>query len=328
VLVQPTAESREELRGALEASNQIYSHVKMPREGALDASFMHFASKIFSEQAERINSGFRSYDPSSFTREIKRLMASPEGIKSLSARVRAYSLSTERAQFMMGPMDTEIKVRRVRERAQKDVVKEVERPDDVDDLEEDDKNEVTKRVELLAEHLPKAGEQMSYWKYIYDGTEDKGFGRTVENLFYSSFLVRDGLAGLHVVDMQPILTRRDPPAEDDYVERRVHKHQCVVQFDYPMWETLRAKFGSETYLPAPTAVALTAPGSSSQPTQASQAKKAGKKTASTNNIVSPNSKKRGRDSMDPVEEDDDMVSQIAPTPDEELPKAKRARNRN
>ena len=26
VLVQPTAESREELRGALEASNQIYSH--------------------------------------------------------------------------------------------------------------------------------------------------------------------------------------------------------------------------------------------------------------------------------------------------------------
>jgi hypothetical protein len=289
----------------------------MPREGALDSAFLAFTTKLVSEQVERINSGFRSYDPAVFIAEIRRMLDSKAGMNELAARTRSYSLVTDNPTFMLGPMEVEVKARRAREVRKKDTIAESVRPEDVDNLEADEKNEVTKRVELLAEHLPN---DMNYWKYMFDGTDGKGFGRTIENLFYSSFLVRDGHAGLDVRNGQPFIVPHAAPSEDDYVERRVIKHQCVVQFDYPMWLALSTKLGHTSYLPAPTTEALPYPA----PIASSQTNENGK-TKKADEVVSPNSKKRNRKVLD--SDDEEMVSQVAATPEEAMPKTKKPKGR-
>jgi len=311
------------------------STVKQPREAVLDSALLAYTTKLVGEQVERMVSGFRSYDPATFIAVMKQYLDSKAGVGELAHRARAYSLVTDDMTCMLGPMDVEIKARKAREVRKKDDIKESERPDDYDELEADNRNESTKRVEVLHNNL----QDMNFWKFIYDGTDGKGFGRTVENLFYSSFLVRDGHSGLEVRQVdQPYIVPKEAPSEQDYVDRKVNKHQCVVQFDYKMWQALRDKLSGATYLPEPIAVArdpnrssasssTTSKTSSSSTTTSAPSTSTNRKTSAT--VVSPtNAKKRGRVASLPAEEEevvDMMVSQVEATPEERMPKPKRAK---
>lgn len=317
----------------------------MPREGVLDSSLMNYASKLVVEQVDRLASGFRSYDPKAFSSEIRKMLSSDAGTLELSRRVRHFSLGTNTATFMLGPLDVPIKERRVAQRKQKDVIVEETAAEDVDDLEADNKNEATKRVEELADHLPQRGGKMNFWEYVYDGDAEKGFGRTIENIFYTSFLVRDGHSGIKVEDQHPGIMATEAPVAQDYIDRKATKHQCVVQFDYATWLQLQEHFGDRTYLPPPAAVFVpeaAAPSKKKGHTsdadnnakKGASAKGSVKKSAASSSqassVTSPNAKKRGRASIEPEsDENGDMdgseegVSQIEDTPAERLPSAKR-----
>lgn len=310
----------------------------MPREGVLDSSLLSYASHLVVEQVDRLNSGFRSYDPKAFSAEIRKMLGSENGTLALSRRARHFSLGTNAATFMLGALDVPIKERKERQKRAKDVIQDETAAEDVDDLEADNKNEATKRVEELHEHLPQENTDMNFWEYVYDGHEEKGFGRTIENIFYASFLVRDGHAGITVDDKHPEVSARAAPLAQDYVDRKATKHQCVVQFDYKTWLKLQNAFGDRTYLPAPTAEYVSEAAASSKKkvdsAKNSQASaKKGKKTPASSQatVTSPNAKKRGRASLESQASDiEDMeasdeygVSQIEDTPAERLPSAKR-----
>jgi hypothetical protein len=288
----------------------------MPREGALDSAFLVQTSKLVVEQVERLSAGFRSYDPVKFVTKIREMLNTPGGVESLARKAQAYSLSTDPAYFMMGPLDVKIKERTVRERRKKDVVEDAIVPDEVDNLEADQKNESTKRVEVLHEHI-KDLDEMNFFQYFFDGDPEKGFGRTIENLFYSSFLVRDGHVAIQVRSEQSFASPTHPPVDQDYVDNKVRKHQCVVQLDYPMWLRMREKWGSGSYLPPPTAEA------SNEVVSQPKAQKPSKKAAGAETMVSPNSKKRRRQKAASMEEEEEDPSQIAATPEEHLPRSKR-----
>lgn len=294
--------------------------VKMPREGVLDTSFFLSASKIVTEQADRLPSGFRSYDAEKFAHEIRTKISSRGGARELSRAARCFSLMTNTATFMLGPLDVPIKERKVAERRAKDKVVEAIEAETVNDLEEDMKIEATRRVEVLAEHLPKPGSSMNYWQYIFDGDEENGFGRTIENIFYSSFLVRDGHSSLSVNGSQPLISARQPPSAQEYVERSVLKHQCVLHLNYQDYLSLCRRFSSsQSYLPPPAAYI---PPPSSIPTIVPS-------NSDSTPVISP--KKRSRQSRisdfssppHNLHSDDDDLSQIAETPAERAPQAKR-----
>lgn len=306
--------------------------VKMPREGVLDSSLFNLATTLVKEQVDRLNSGFRSYDPKAFASEIRKMLSSEAGKLALRQTARHHSLVTNTATFMLGPLDVPIKERRVAQRREKDVITQATTAEDVDDLESDNKNEATKRVEELEALLPDEGQNMNFWEYVYDGDEEKGFGRTIENIFYSAFLARDGHSGLAVDGTSPQIMRTTAPLAQDYIDRIATKHQCVVQFDYTSWMQLREAFGDRTYLPAPTAEIVNEAAAPSKKKATQGGAKAEKKatpakknvSASQASVTSPNSKKRSR--AQEVEEDDDSEvgeTQIEDTPAERLPSAKR-----
>ncbi|KAF2498094.1 Nse4-domain-containing protein [Lophium mytilinum] len=63
------------------------------------------------------------------------------------------------------------------------------------------------------------------------------FGQTVENLFYVSFLIKEGNAKMgkdrHGL---PILSYSEPRKIVEQREQKISRHQAVLALDYPMWE--------------------------------------------------------------------------------------------
>ncbi|KAE8829372.1 hypothetical protein HRS9122_09187 [Pyrenophora teres f. teres] len=70
------------------------------------------------------------------------------------------------------------------------------------------------------------------------------FGQTVENLFYISFLVREGNAKI-VKDEAglPLLLPAEPRGVSAQREDNVQKHQAVFSLDYPSWQMFIQAFG-------------------------------------------------------------------------------------
>ncbi|KAF1357694.1 Nse4-domain-containing protein [Lizonia empirigonia] len=64
------------------------------------------------------------------------------------------------------------------------------------------------------------------------------FGQTVENLFYISFLVREGNAQIvKDADGLPLLAPAAPRGVSEQQEQGAQKHQAIFSIDYPTWQT-------------------------------------------------------------------------------------------
>ncbi|GAQ09371.1 hypothetical protein ALT_6692 [Aspergillus lentulus] len=67
----------------------------------------------------------------------------------------------------------------------------------------------------------------------------KSFGQSVENLFYVSFLVRDGTVGISTDSRQlPTLHPSKPYAPSEAQKKGVQKHQAIFSLDFETWRQL------------------------------------------------------------------------------------------
>ncbi|KAF9894557.1 nuclear protein [Aspergillus nanangensis] len=71
----------------------------------------------------------------------------------------------------------------------------------------------------------------------------KSFGQSVENLFYVSFLVRDGIVGI-TVDSRglPTLHPTKPYTPSEAQQKGIQKHQTVFTLDFETWHELVESF--------------------------------------------------------------------------------------
>ncbi|KAF2715539.1 Nse4-domain-containing protein [Pleomassaria siparia CBS 279.74] len=71
----------------------------------------------------------------------------------------------------------------------------------------------------------------------------KSFGQTVENIFYVSFLIKEGnLKVLHDNDGLPLLVPCQPHSLEEHREQQVQKHQAIFSLDYRTWRNLIQAF--------------------------------------------------------------------------------------
>ncbi|KAE8378596.1 Nse4 C-terminal-domain-containing protein [Aspergillus bertholletiae] len=67
----------------------------------------------------------------------------------------------------------------------------------------------------------------------------RSFGQSVENLFYVSFLVRDGTVGIQVDSRElPTLHAAKPYAPNEAQKKGVQKHQAIFSLDFETWRDL------------------------------------------------------------------------------------------
>jgi len=233
----------------------------MPREAALDSEFLALASQLGTEQCYRLNTGFRQYEIGEFITKLKTNLQASGNIEDdegdevhkhydwnkLGNLASQFFATTPTATFMYGPLGVELGVQKQRKKRTKDAREALVTPEEVMDTEKGKKNETTIRVQKLKQFLKKAG-KIDLWKLILD---PNSFSHTVENVFHFSFLIKDGHAALTLDDKGLAMAElSQPPKQEDYLSGVADRKQCVLRFDYKLWQKLIEKYKiKEPFMP-------------------------------------------------------------------------------
>lgn len=117
-----------------------------------------------------------------------------------------------------------------------------------DDIQQDTNNTSAMVIEIKNLLDGYSEEGVNMFDFAFDPAS---FGNTVENLFYVSFLVREGRCAYimpgdegNVDGAQPKLMGCEPPSAEDY-EEGLTRQQVILELDPPTW---RVRFGPNTVL--------------------------------------------------------------------------------
>lgn len=151
--------------------------------------------------------------------------------------------------FMFGPLKLQPKHRTIgpRKRAARLDDQEAEHPEEVASQQKS-MNETSKHVESIRKRLKKeenrSPEKCASFLDLVAGPNS--FGKTVENIFYFSFLIKDGHASLKCnTDGRVVATTAEPPSSEQYKSDTGEKKQAVLRFDLNLFEQLKKHLGSQ-----------------------------------------------------------------------------------
>ncbi|KAF7321662.1 Non-structural maintenance of chromosomes element 4 [Mycena kentingensis (nom. inval.)] len=230
------------------ADNLFNTGVKGPQEATLDSNFLLNASNVAALKARQMKSATGAFDVDDF---VSRLSAFMGGVKDVDDededdgmdgsflewdRVGRKALAKSRRVpamgFMFGPLSVEIKKRKMKERAK--VEKENVKESKPQELHEEDiarsENETTKNLEAI---LSDEDGPINLFKFVIN---PKDFAQSVENIFYLSFLIRDGKVAMETQDNgEVVIFPCQQPETEDYMEG-LKKRQLVLEFDMATWK--------------------------------------------------------------------------------------------
>ncbi|KXN70623.1 Nse4-domain-containing protein [Conidiobolus coronatus NRRL 28638] len=143
--------------------------------------------------------------------------------------------------ILMGPLSLQQKVRAVK--TQRTTLNNVGQPTTVpkvvDSNDTETENDTTANVIIIANTLAKHS-PINLFKFVIN---PQSYGQTIENIFFLSFLIRDGRAKIEVdKDSHPILTTSQPPSHEDY-RKGLIKKQWIFEMDEMMFKGLIKLFG-------------------------------------------------------------------------------------
>ncbi|KAF9041416.1 Nse4 C-terminal-domain-containing protein [Panaeolus papilionaceus] len=256
----PTELTTETLKTQLAEADQLFSKVRGPQEATLDSHFLLLASNAHAQKARTLKSGSGAFDVDDFITKLLGFMGasrleeelpedsdseaggarvggdSPLDWERIGRKALARSRRVPTGGFMFGPLAIEQKkrgpVNRMKLQKDKESLKKPE------ELKEEDitrsQNETTKNVATLEAILETTG-AINIFKFVVNPTS---FAQTVENIFYLSFLIRDGKAAFEFQDGDPVIYGCEQPSDEDY-QGGLKKMQMVLEFDMDTWKVRR-----------------------------------------------------------------------------------------
>lgn len=250
------------LTEVLEEANRLFKDVKQAREAALDAQLLVVATDLGKEKATQLFSDGAAFDPTAYAEHLLSVM----GINRLEDaeddqqnggcdgylpqdawhRVARKSEGCFKAapsfHYMFGSFHAEPPPPKQRiERQKKAPSKEAKRimPTQLKKMDESHQEATEKEVERILGYLKSYYQDdptspISYYEFVID---PNSFSRTVENIFHTSFLIRDGLARLYLDDAElPCIA----PVEEGEAEAGVssNRKQCILTISQKTWKEL------------------------------------------------------------------------------------------
>lgn len=225
-------------------------------QALVDAQIFRKLGEYTRKQAEQLQSGLRSYDVKSF---VDCLVANMHNVNSsgeeandddlvidfvklgdsVAGRYRTvpsldFMYGNEPKQATAPPLER--KTRQVKKG--KNAVKPSElRMDEVEQTETD------KQVAMMKKELQNR-RQCNFWLFVIDPND---FTRSVENVFHSSFLIKDSWAQLDLKKDPPLIKYREqqdddiPHGRDDDVDN-VGPSEYIMEFDRLVWKEMIEKY--------------------------------------------------------------------------------------
>ncbi|KAF9474541.1 hypothetical protein BDN70DRAFT_815509 [Pholiota conissans] len=251
----PNDLTTEDLLSQVHKADKLFDKVKGPQEATLDSHLLLMASNFGAQKARAMKSGSGAFDIDDFVSKLLQYMGGQKNIEDTlpddsdgeEAPVNMSTLNWDRIGrkalaksrrvpamgFMLGPLSIEQKKRTITKRSKLEKNKEDERKPQ--ELKEEDikrsENETTKNVATLEAMLEQVG-SINIFKFIINPDD---FAQSVENIFYLSFLIRDGKAAFENVEGEPIIYLCDQPTDVDY-QGGLKKRQMVLEFDMATWK--------------------------------------------------------------------------------------------
>ncbi|KAI7805382.1 putative non-structural maintenance of chromosomes element 4-like protein A-like [Triplophysa rosa] len=249
--------------------------VKQAREAALDAQLLVLATDLGKEKASQLHAEGSAFDPSAFAEHLLSFMGlnrleeedddqdghlngylPQDAWQKLAKRSEVCFKMAPSFHYMLGSFLAEPPPPRQRvERQRKAPSKEAKRimPTQLKKMEESQQEATEKEVERILACLQKyfaddPEEPISYYEFVIDPSS---FSRTVENIFHTSFLIRDGLAKIYLdKEGLPCIG----PVEEGEIETggAADRNQCVISISQASWKEIIEAFDiKEALIPAP-----------------------------------------------------------------------------
>ncbi|KAG0037248.1 nuclear protein [Podila clonocystis] len=272
-LINDTEANRKELmepsnNGLLEnvdRANKLYRSVFGTHEATLDAKLLVMSADLGMQKAKHLRMGQGGFDETEYVTRLINKMGGhdveneQQGLdwSKIGRMAVKWTRRVPTMDFMLGPMSIEHKSRNDTRR--KRVVRDPNQMRKPQELKEDDiarqENETTKNVVQISDILDQCEQdRVNLFELVIN---PESFGQTIENIFYLSFLVRDGKVSISEVDVnnpdddlhddhkterdnaniQPMVELTEVPTAEDY-QAGLFKKQMVMELDMATWREL------------------------------------------------------------------------------------------
>ncbi|KAJ1784394.1 hypothetical protein LPJ59_006368 [Coemansia sp. RSA 2399] len=237
----------------LERANALYQGVNTTTEGVLDSYFLRLSADIGAQRAHQMrvdNAAFDSLDYIEKVREVlygstgnadeQQMLGASPNWGAIGDVASQFSRQPPRFSCIYGPLMTEAKARKARVKRQSldgKANKGVSQEANIEMMGESDvtkqENQTTKLVQKIHSILAHVG-PINLFELVIN---PRSFSQSVENIFYVSFLIRDGKAFIDDESGQPMIEACEPPQQDDYLSG-LTKKQLIFSLDYVTWREI------------------------------------------------------------------------------------------
>ncbi|KAF7315554.1 Non-structural maintenance of chromosomes element 4 [Mycena indigotica] len=249
----------EDLTKQIQQADKLFSTgVKGPQEATLDSAFLLMSSNVAAQKARQMKSATGAFDIDDFVARLSAFMGAMKDVDEdgdeeayvddnflewdrIGRKALAKSRRVPALGFMYGPLSIEVKQRKATQRpkADKEKVKETK----PQELHEEDiarsENETTKNVATLETILSEQEGYINLFKFVINPHD---FAQSVENIFYLSFLIRDGKVAMETQENGEVMIYScQQPDDKDYLEG-LKKRQLVLEFDVATWKRAKEVF--------------------------------------------------------------------------------------
>ncbi|KAF9987886.1 nuclear protein [Modicella reniformis] len=242
------------------------SEISGTHEAALDAKFLVMSADLGLQKAKQLRMGQGGFDETEYISRLVSKMGGhnidndQQGMEwaNIGRIAMKWTRKVPTMDFMLGPMSVEHKSRSIAQRQR--IVRDPNAMRKPQELREEDiarqENETTKNVMQISDILEGCTDKVNLFELVIN---PESFGQTIENIFYLSFLVRDGKVSISEEDMddpnrdqyddgeerepreganiQPMVQLTEPPTAEDY-QGGLLKKQMVMELDMAMWRHL------------------------------------------------------------------------------------------
>lgn len=232
----------QDLGNLVQLGDDLYTKVKAPTEGILDARFLLNMSDMGAEMTRNMRLEANSFDLDDLMQRAISYMGDGEpetwDWHRLGTLAAQHSRRAPVCDFLLGPLQVQPRQRRQARRTVLDGGDEQAAPQQ---LGEEDivqaESETSRIVVEIARMLDDAGGESGVNLFRF-ALNPESFSNSVENLFYISFLVRDGKAAIfHDDSGEPLIMLSEEPTDKDRSEG-LTRRQIVLELDMDTWQGL------------------------------------------------------------------------------------------
>ncbi|XP_054821953.1 non-structural maintenance of chromosomes element 4 homolog A [Prosopis cineraria] len=237
----------EKFNTIMEEVERLHEHVQKPREQVADAeALLDLATTLVGSVKSLLSDGatpseFVSCMINEFGQSNRGLSSeeSPQNSinwKDVGLAVSPIFMKVHGCCTMLGPMENELKQRKVAGQRKRARPTAMARPQQIDDAAREERTDTDKNMATMFEILRKK----KHVRLESLMLNRKSFAQTVENLFALSFLVKDGRAEISMdKNGSHFVSPRNAPASNSVMSKQVSYSHFVFRYDFEDWKLMK-----------------------------------------------------------------------------------------